>query len=70
MKHPALKISVGLILFMIACVSSKKVTENTDWYYIEKKLDFFDPYSSEDYSTIWIRKPKNIKRVHETFKKK
>jgi hypothetical protein len=67
---------------LISCSSSKTGQKNSlgldmNTYYIEKKLSFFDPYEltyangkyqGYTYET-WIRKPDNLKMIHETFKK-
>lgn len=72
--------SILLVLILIAtgCVREKKNNENNDQeYYIEKSLSFFDPYEV-NYSDgkyqgaiykTWIRQPKNLRMIHETFKK-
>ena len=67
---------------MISCRSSDTSQKNSlgldmNTYYIEKKLSFFDPfeltyangrYQGYTYET-WIRKPDNLRMIHETFKK-
>jgi len=67
---------------MISCNSSKTGQKNSlgldmNTYYVEKTLSFFDPYeltyANGKYQgntyEIWIRKPDNLKMLHETFKK-
>ena len=67
-----------LILIATGCIREKKNNENNDQgYYIEKSLSFFDPYEinysdGKHQGTIyetWIRQPKNLRMIHETFKK-
>tara|TARA_R110001583_G_scaffold194998_1_gene368393 strand:+ start:790 stop:1485 length:696 start_codon:yes stop_codon:yes gene_type:complete len=55
-----------LILSLISC--SEKQKKETE-YYIENKTSFFDLRNSDWTKNEWIRKPENLKTIHETFKK-
>lgn len=59
-------INIGLLIF----VSCGTPTETVDkLFYTDKTLSFYDP-SNENFSlNVWIRKPANIRTLHETFKK-
>jgi hypothetical protein len=59
-------ISFVLALSLISCV--KKENKEPD-IYIEKQISFFDLRHSDWTKNQWIRKPKNLKIIHETFKK-
>lgn len=59
-------INIGLLIF-ISCGIQTEAVEHS--FYTEKRLSFYDP-SREDFTlTKWIRKPENIRTLHETFKK-
>jgi len=55
-----------LILLLISCVN--KETSETE-FYVENQISFFDLRNSDWTKNTWIRKPENLKMVHETFKK-
>ena len=55
-----------LILSLISC--SEKQKKETE-YFIENKTSFFDLRNSDWTKNEWIRKPENLKIIHETFKK-
>src|SRR5690606_7421170 len=55
-----------LILLLISCVDKEK--SKTE-FYIENQTSFFDLRNSDWTKNKWIRKPKNLKMVHESFKK-
>ncbi|WP_282032675.1 hypothetical protein [Winogradskyella eximia] len=55
-----------LILLLVSCVSKeKKETE----FYVETQTSFFGLNHSDWTKSKWIRKPENLKMIHETFKK-
>ena len=64
-----------LALVVTSCQSNHDAPRNQ--YYVENNLSFFDPYevtwSNHNYQgymyETWIRQPRNLKMVHETFKK-
>ena len=67
-----------LLLVTIGCVSVVKINHNEgEVYHVENKLSFFDPYEIvyangkyQGYTyESWLRKPENIRMLHETFKK-
>lgn len=59
-------INIGLLI-LISCATPTEMVDNS--FYADKKLSFYDP-SDENFSlNIWIRKPENIRTLHETFKK-
>jgi hypothetical protein len=59
-------INIGLLIF-ISCGTPTETVDNSS--YLEKRLSFYDP-SDENFSlNVWIRKPENIRTLHETFKK-
>jgi len=55
-----------LILLLISCVNKEK--SETD-FYAENQTSFFDLRNSDWTKNTWIRKPENLKMVHESFKK-
>ncbi|MEE9363710.1 MAG: hypothetical protein V3U92_14010 [Cellulophaga sp.] len=55
-----------LILILISCVNKEK--SETE-FYIEKQTSFFGLNNSDWTKSAWIRKPENLKMVHESFKK-
>jgi hypothetical protein len=55
-----------LILSLISC-SEKQKKESE--FYIENRTSFFDLRNSDWTKNDWIRKPENLKTIHETFKK-
>ena len=70
------KILLGLIIGLVlySCGVSNNDKHEDFHCYFEKKLSFYDPSSSQwsdsnFYYTDWIRKPKNIRFVHENFKR-
>lgn len=67
-------IVLGFYFFIIYPVIERQVDEvieNSNKYYTEKSLSFYDPYDFDvDFtSSTWIRSPENIRTAHETFKK-
>jgi hypothetical protein len=62
-----------MILTGIMLVVSKFYKDNdtalTNQYFVESKLGFYDPLDKDFTINKWIRKPENIRTVHETFKK-
>jgi len=55
-----------LILLLISCVNKEK--SETE-FYAENQTSFFDLRNSDWTKNSWIRKPENLKIVHESFKK-
>jgi len=55
-----------LIFFLISC--SEKQKKEPD-FFIENQTSFFDLRNSDWTKNEWIRKPENLKMIHETFKK-
>ena len=52
---------------MISCGAPSQKSENK--CYRETKLGFFNPFDKNYSINNWIRKPENIRTLHETFKK-
>jgi len=71
-------ITICLGVFVIGCtLNEKSFVQEEQNYFVEKQLSFFDPYEvtyanhkhqGYTYET-WLRKPKNLIMLHETFKK-
>src|SRR5258708_4171819 len=59
-------VKVGLLI-LISCGAPREREDNS--YYLEKRLSFYDPYDPTFTTQVWIRKSKNLKIAHETFKK-
>jgi hypothetical protein len=59
-------IYIGLLLFISCGTPTEKVDRS---FYVEKRLSFYDPMDENFSLNIWIRKPENIRALHETFKK-
>ena len=55
-----------LILLLVSCISKEKSEPEV---YIEKRISFFGLNHSDWTKSTWIRKPENLKMVHESFKK-
>ena len=55
-----------LILLFVSCVSKEK---NVREFYVENQTSFFGLNHSSWTKSSWIRKPENLKMVHESFKK-
>ena len=60
-----LKLNI-LILLLASCVNKEK--SGTE-FYAENQTSFFDLKNSDWTKNTWIRKPENLKMVHESFKK-
>jgi hypothetical protein len=59
-------INVGLLI-LISCGTPTESVDNS--FYNDRQFSFYDP-SDENFSlNVWIRKPENIRTLHETFKK-
>jgi hypothetical protein len=59
-------INIGLLI-LVSCGTPTETVDNS--FYTDKRLSFYDP-SDENFSVnVWIRKPENIRTLHETFKK-
>ncbi len=69
------KITLAIIILgTVACISIRQQKLEYPPNFIEKRMSFYDPYSSQwpdsNYTyKEWIRKPENINIAHETFKK-
>ena len=55
-----------LILLLVSCVSKEKRESE---FYAENQTSFFDLNNSDWTKNTWIRKPENLKIIHESFKK-
>ena len=66
MKTRILSAIMGLFLLLTSCKES--TTENTK-NYIESKPSFFELRNGNWLTNQWIRKPENLVKIHETFKK-
>lgn len=55
-----------LILLLFSCISKEKGEME---FYVEKHISFLDLRNSDWTNNLWIRKPENLKMVHESFKK-
>lgn len=54
-----------LILLFVSCVDKEK---NESEFYVENHPSFFDLRNSDWTKNTWIRKPENLKTIHESFK--
>ena len=54
-----------LILEKFAVLKEKSESE----FYAENKTSFFDLRNSDWTKNTWIRKPENLRTIHESFKK-
>ncbi len=55
-----------LILLLVSCVNKEKKEVG---FYVETQTSFFGLNHSDWTKSKWIRKPENLKMIHETFKK-
>jgi hypothetical protein len=55
-----------LILLLVSCVSKEKKDEE---FYVGTQTSFFDLRNGDWINNSWIRKPENLKIIHESFKK-
>ncbi|RED37664.1 hypothetical protein DFQ10_1272 [Winogradskyella eximia] len=55
-----------LILLLVSCVNKEKSESE---FYAENKTSFFDLRNSDWTKNTWIRKPENLRTIHESFKK-
>ena len=55
-----------LILLLVSCVNKEKSESE---FYAENKTSFFDLRNSDWTKNAWIRKPENLRTIHESFKK-
>lgn len=55
-----------LILLLVSCVSKEKKEPE---FYVETRTSFFGLNHSDWTKSKWIRKPENLKMIHESFKK-
>ena len=55
-----------LLLLLISCARNEKKESE---FYIETQTSFFGLNHSDWTKSKWIRKPENLKMIHETFKK-
>ena len=58
-----------LTLSLLTLFSCSQRDKNTRDYYIESQPTFFDLKHGDWTTSDWIRKPENLKMIHETFKK-
>ena len=61
-----LLVAIGLTI-LISCGRPDEPAENS--CYIEERFSFYDPSDKDVTLNHWIRKPANIRTLHETFKK-
>lgn len=59
--------SLGFLAIMISC--ALKVNQERNLNYKETQTSFFDLAHGDWITNKWIRKPENLKMIHETFKK-
>ena len=65
----------NVVVFLVICLilfifsQRSKNTEKHQQDYIENKTSFFNLNNSDWTKNAWIRKPENLKMVHESFKK-
>ena len=57
---------IMLIFLFVSCANKEKSELE---FYAENRTSFFDLRSSDWTKNSWIRKPENLKVVHESFKK-
>lgn len=57
------------ILLFIAFGEMTLGKKSVNSYYVENRLSFYDPSDRNFSISDWIRKPDNIRTLHETFKK-
>ena len=55
-----------LILLFVSCIDKEKSESE---FYVENRTSFFDLRNSDWTKNMWIRKPENLKTIHESFKK-
>lgn len=61
-----LLIAIALVI-LVSCGRPTETPKN--FCYMEKRLSFLDPFDEDFTLQEWIRKPENIRILHETFKK-
>jgi hypothetical protein len=59
-------ITIGLLI-LVSCGTPTETVDNS--FYSDKILSFYDPSDEKFSVNVWIRKPENIRTLHETFKK-
>lgn len=59
-------ILIASLLTLFSCSQNDKKTRD---YYVESQPTFFDLKHGDWISNNWVRKPENLKMIHETFKK-
>ena len=65
----------NVVVFLVVCLilfifsERSKKAEKSQQFYIENNISFFDLGNSDWTKNSWIRKPDNLKMVHESFKK-
>jgi hypothetical protein len=58
---------LNILLFLLVSCLNKEKSETV--FYTENQTSFFDLKNSDWTKNSWIRKPENLKMVHESFKK-
>lgn len=59
-----------IVIVLVSLLSCGGPAETVDYpCYIEARSSFYDPLNEDFTLTQWIRKPENIRTLHETFKK-
>ncbi|MEP5934553.1 MAG: hypothetical protein ABJ218_05510 [Winogradskyella arenosi] len=65
----------NIVVFLVVCLilfifsERSKKTNNHQEFYAENQTSFFDLRNSDWTKNTWIRKPENLKIIHESFKK-
>ena len=59
-------VNIGLLI-LVSCGTPTETADNS--FYTDKKLSFYDPSDEKFSLKVWIRKPENIRTLHETFKR-
>jgi len=60
-------IVVMILLSLLSCTQRNETAQNS--CYKESRLSFYNPFNDDYTIQEWIRKPENIRTLHETFKK-
>jgi hypothetical protein len=60
-------LTISLLIFLFLSCKNDKKSELE--FYAENQISFFDLRNGDWTKNTWIRKPENLKMVHESFKK-
>ncbi len=58
---------LGVLFTLLFCCNDQNKQERE--YYFENQTSFFDLRNSDWTKNVWVRKPENLKMIHESFKK-